>query len=306
MQIKLTFNKPAYKMFFEGEECSHLRLRIDNGVAMFQPTNAEAEDTAPLSFRSRGGVEAEIDGRLSDLVVSALNNPQGYPYFLLNRAQGGWIEAKPYGKPGEPPRFQAQIRVWIKDNHNRPMPLHLLQEAKRLDVATFVYEIREAQSVVAEYDREKKAGRPPAEVTEARDKLRLFSEAARDLLPVGEIWKAYGALAQFLGVQPGAAPDDAAMASVNDLPLIASQPSPVPASVAAFMTEPQSTVKAVSRKAATAKDDRVKVVPKAVKVDEEAERLAKENAASLGLSLESPGALPNQKKKEVFRGRRRR
>lgn len=294
MQFTLTFNKPAFKMFFEGEEAQGLKIRVQDGMVQFRPVASDqGADTARLEQRERGGLAASIEGDASSTILEHLKNPNGLPYFMLSRAAKGWITATPFEGPGrEPPRFHPQVRVWVK-NSARPLPLHLIHDVRKMDVANFVQELRDAKNLIDKHSQLKKIGRPPAEVTAARDKIKLFADVARDVLPLTGLWRAYLALGRYLGanpivpshfdlsddeLNPFGPPDEAheeekpepKRTAAKSLPKVAA-PEPAP--------EPAKR----GRKPRNKDDDAVTVVTSKPKVDAEAERLASEAQAKLGL-----------------------
>lgn len=288
MQFKLTFNKPAFKMFFEGEDSKGLAIRVvDDGQVQFRPVATdEGPDTATISMRGRGGIEASIEGSASDTIMKHLKNPHGYPYFMLNRAPKGWIKATPFDGPGEPPRFQPQVRVWLKDSI-RPLPLHLIHDVKQMDVANFVQELRTAKATIEDYSVKKKVGRPPAEVTEARAKLKLFADVARDVLPLNGLWKAYISLGRYLGATP-VVPNGLDIDN-DDIELLLDDEMAAPAVPA--LPAPAAK-KGRPRKV---EDDKVVVSSRKKAADPETERLVKSASAKLGLAEDTKYMPPKKK-----------
>ena len=283
MEFTLTFNKPAYKMFFEGEEATGLKIRVQDGIVQFRPVDSDEEDgsdTASLSMRERGGVAAVIEGTASDTIFSHLKNPHGLPYFLLSRAPKGWITATPFEGPGrEPPRFAPQVRVWTKSTA-RPLPLHLIHDMKGMEVANFVQELREAKSIIDDHSKKKKIGRPPADVTAARDKIKLFADVARDILPVNGLWRAYLMLGRYLGANPQVPPqiNSAGGLTAEDMNPFGHDEE---ADDSDFLDlAPAPVNRGRKRKG---EDDEVTVVSRKPQPDAEAERLASEAQAKLGL-----------------------
>ena len=98
------------RQFIEGDDNTNLRIKLEDGVVMFQPTTMRSEDTAPLNPRTRGGFEAFIDGDAAQEVLKNLSNPHG-PFYILHPSKG-WAVATPFAGSGAPPKFEAHVRVW--------------------------------------------------------------------------------------------------------------------------------------------------------------------------------------------------
>lgn len=114
--FKITFNKPAVKMFFQGEDAHGIKIKVENGNILFKPCGEDQAndlDVVPIMDKVRGGAEAKIEGSRSGELLALLTNPLGNPYYLLNRASGGWMEAVPHTGPRyAPERWEPHIRVW--------------------------------------------------------------------------------------------------------------------------------------------------------------------------------------------------
>lgn len=201
MLFKLTFNKPAYSMFFQGEDAKGVRIRVQEGVALFKPVQSlEGTDIAPIQERNRGGIEAMIEGHMSETILNALKNPNGNPFFMLERAPKGWFYARPFdGSKREPSRFQAQVRVWSRDAV-RPLSTQVVHDLQGMGSTEFLKEVVNAKSIIDGYDSMKKPGRPPKEVSDARDLIKVFEDVARQVLPLDDIRHANRLINRFLGV----------------------------------------------------------------------------------------------------------
>lgn len=201
MQFKLSFNKPAYEMFFAGEAAAGVQIRVTpEGAVHFHPSpDQEGEDVVPIQDRSRGGIEAVVDGPLTELILKHMRNPHGNPFFMISRVPGGWMEAKPYDGVGDPPRFKPQLRVWTR---SEPNPNEVFaKEGSSPDMPSFMDEIRAAKAAIEEYAQLKKVGRPPVEISVARRKIRAFEIFAQEILSFDKVWDAYRKLGDYLGVE---------------------------------------------------------------------------------------------------------
>ncbi|RYD66043.1 MAG: hypothetical protein EOP83_05990 [Verrucomicrobiaceae bacterium] len=113
--FKITFNKPAFKMFFAGEDAEGLMIKTEGRSVFFKPVPhiGDQPGIAPLTEKVRGGAQTIIEGSEEGKLFSLLKNPMGNPYFTLRRAPGGWMEAVPHnGRRHFPERWEPHIRVW--------------------------------------------------------------------------------------------------------------------------------------------------------------------------------------------------
>ena len=170
--LKLTFNKPATKAFFEGIDACGIQVEFVDGSVMFKPVNQEAgEKVVRITQRSRGGTEALVEGSLAADLYAVRPDPH-QPYFVLSRVSG-WIVAAPYvGTKQEPPRFEPHVRVWIKGEVKPPSDA-LIAAVQNMSQGQLFAAIREAEYLVARYDAQTKPGRPPREISQARELLQV-------------------------------------------------------------------------------------------------------------------------------------
>lgn len=207
--FKITFNKPAFRAFFEGESVAGLRIRIEKDAVFFRPAETvSGSDVVPVTERTRGGIEAHIEGSMAETLLKLLNPKQGNPFFLLRRSKA-WIEAFEYtGKSYEPPKFEPHARVWVKDAREL-----INRVPETMDLSRFMNEVREAKSLVDSHDPERRGGRPSREVLEARALLRSFAELAREVLPFQTIVEAHEMIGRFLAMEDIAKPEARAQRS---------------------------------------------------------------------------------------------
>lgn len=211
--FKITFNKPAYRTFFEGEDMAGMRIRIDKDTVFFRPVvSVTGDDVVPVSERTRGGVEVVIEGTMADTLLRLLRPRADNPFFLLRRAAKNWIEAVEYtGKSYEPPKYEPHARVWSKETRGAARATEPVRFEQVMD------DVRAAKAMVDRYDADRRGGRPPREVNEARALLHLFAETAREVLPFRALAKAHALLGQFLGLGEIGKPDRASVAVTDGL-----------------------------------------------------------------------------------------
>jgi hypothetical protein len=117
--FKMTFNKPAVKMFFLGEDAVGIRIKVEGNAVFFKPVHkigGDDSDVVEITDKRRGGAEATIEGSQAGHLLSLLTNPLGNPYYILQRRTGGWMEAVPHaGKGYAPERWEAHIRIWPRE-----------------------------------------------------------------------------------------------------------------------------------------------------------------------------------------------
>lgn len=194
--FKITFNKPAFRTFFQGDGVTGIRVRIIDNRVLFRPVlTPTGEDIVPIAERTRGGVEITINGDQADHVLRLLQPKIETPFYLLRRTEKNWIEVVKYtGKGHEPPKYEPHARIWLKD---------MRCEAPCAEAADFDFhmnEVRKAKNIVDKYVEERRTGRPPREVIEAKMLLNTFAETAREVLPLADLYQCYEILGNFLGI----------------------------------------------------------------------------------------------------------
>jgi hypothetical protein len=126
MPFLITFNKPAGDMFFEGENVRGVKIEITDYGCRFLPVAKDHGDRiVPVDKRLRGGYQTNlIEGSNSESLFAALTNPNGYPFFIITRGKGNYMEARPWDGPKklpaqgakpEPDRFSPHLRIWVKE-----------------------------------------------------------------------------------------------------------------------------------------------------------------------------------------------
>lgn len=192
-RFKLTFNKPAVRQFLEGDD-KGLRIRVDNGVVMFKTSKSVVADAAPLEQRTRGGIEAIVEGESAASVLENLNNPAG-PFYVLKRRENGWVAAEPYGGADAPPKFEPHVRVWTAREKTAEKPVKKKAKVgRRVKVSAaptieqgvdtpYLDKVRSAYGKLSEAAR---PGRPSNEERqgrmEARDIVASFEATAKELM----------------------------------------------------------------------------------------------------------------------------
>lgn len=176
-KLRLTFNKPTVKPFVEGDEAVGFRIGIKDGAVQFLPvSDLDSDDVLPISFRSRGGAEATIEGDDISEIVEALDNPHS-PFFTLTRVKGGWLEATPWTKSTPPPKFEPHVRLWF------PRDQQPKRAAAETSFAEFAKMVTDAQKTIEKFSKVRKAGRPPREVAEAKAIIDQFRNLVSQVQP---------------------------------------------------------------------------------------------------------------------------
>lgn len=183
MTFRLTFNKPTIARNFEGEKVVAVRVKIENGIAMFLPaTEQSSKDVLPITVRERGGGEAFVEGTKADELRAALTNPAG-PFFTLHRREGGWMAAVPWPRDTAPPKPEPHLRTWQPDG--RAAAQAKMPEVNADTLAGFLNMVAESRELVRDFESNKRPGRPPLEIVEARANLALFDRLSHDSLTAG-------------------------------------------------------------------------------------------------------------------------
>lgn len=121
-RIKITLNAPAKAQFFDSVagEITGIRINIIDKQVFIRPTTELEKQADPNNIvesqdRERGGAQAFLEGSRVKELLTALYNPTGLPYFLLNRVENGWIQCVPFlgsGTNPQPGRFVPHLRIW--------------------------------------------------------------------------------------------------------------------------------------------------------------------------------------------------
>lgn len=185
MSYKLTFNRPAVRQFIEGAEHQGLRIRVNDGMVQFMPSETIDSGTANLEPRTRGGFESVIEGNEADNILKSLRNPHG-PFFILKRVDKDWVQAEPWTGKGDPPKFEPHVRVW---HASQPKPKAKSPAASKRTTSTvkviadqpvdIAERVRWAYSRVGE---DRRPGRPSREYMEARAVVQSFETAALEFM----------------------------------------------------------------------------------------------------------------------------
>ncbi len=180
MTFRLTFNKPTISRNFDGEKVVAVRVKIEDGVAMFLPvTDKTAKDTLPIAVRERGGGESFVEGTKAEELRAALHNPDG-PFFTLHRREGGWLAAMPWPRDSAPPKPEPHLRTWQPDSRSASQSKQ--PEVNAESLSGFLNMVTEARDLVTNFETNKRPGRPPREIVEARESLALFDRLSHEVL----------------------------------------------------------------------------------------------------------------------------
>lgn len=203
---RLTFNKPAVAQLLhtdDGEQADGLKVRIEDGKVSFLPVHGSKEgDVLRIETRSRGGVEAAVEGTMADDLIRALANDDG-PFSILHRQAGGWLAPTPHPSGEAPSKFVPHVRVW-QSGVVRPKRAKAAKATRRktgkqesgLNIVQMFDQLIQARQTVVAFDRDKRRGQPPRAVREAREALSAFESMVTDFLP--EISEAHSILGKIV------------------------------------------------------------------------------------------------------------
>lgn len=171
MTFRLTFNKPMISLNFGGEQEAAVRIKIEDGIVSFLPVmDASSPDALPISVRTRGGGEAYVEGNKATELRAALTNEVS-PFFTLQRQEGGWLVAVPWMRDVPPPKPVPHVRGWTPTEGAEALTKDVDFNNEALD--GFVSLVQNARQTMAMFAEEKRPGRPPKEIVEARSTLAL-------------------------------------------------------------------------------------------------------------------------------------
>ena len=183
MSFRLTFNKPTIAHYFgHGENACSVRVKIENGSAFFMPITGPApttRDILPITLRVRGGGESFVEGSRAAELKNALTNDVSN-YFTFQRQPNGWLMAKPWTGAQAPNRAIPHVRGWMPSVEAGAVskPVSIDHDAFESMVAF----LREARKLLVVYDgKERRAGRPPKEIAQARETIALFEAVVKEI-----------------------------------------------------------------------------------------------------------------------------
>lgn len=186
-RYRLTFNKPAVVQLLQtanGEEADGIKVRLEDGKLSFLPVcDSDENDVLLLEHRSRGGMEAMVEGTLSKELIAALSHDAG-PFSVLTRRAGGWIVPVPHPEEQAPPKFVPHVRVWDNIVVEKAAPKAKKADKTNGSLHHMIDELHQARQVVAAFDlKAPRRGATPKKVREARALLTSFEGMVADLLP---------------------------------------------------------------------------------------------------------------------------
>ena len=179
--IRLTFNHPAMRTYFSDDTVG-VRVRFDGrNTVLFKPTvNTDAVDSLKLVARGGRGKQIVLTGEMSETLLAALtanNDTDAYPYFVLKTDKNGWFRLE-HHSDDEAPRLIPHVRLWIpRDGHYTPPPTSAELPADfGVMLATFTTSVRQADTLIRDHAAQRKVGRPPVEVQQAKDFITSFTQ----------------------------------------------------------------------------------------------------------------------------------
>lgn len=193
--LKITFNKPAVRQFFEIEGARGVRLRVEGDDVLFQTVkDLRQKDALKLEERTRGGFEVTLAEGNAEAVLATLRaGKPRTPFYLFRRNDDGWYRLVPYvpnRKTNDmaPPKFDPHLRVWTKEPFVVPdIPEVVAPSAPTVAPVApppnpTLDEIREAFDLLHRSASGPSAV-PSQDVMRAREMVAAFETTARDLLP---------------------------------------------------------------------------------------------------------------------------
>jgi hypothetical protein len=182
MSFDITFNAPAARAFFEGAD--GVRITVEGGAPCFLPVSSfrDHRDALPLERRPRGGLQGHVEGKKTEVLLSALVEASrpGRPYFLLSKRGDGWLELRHLDRDGEPARHLPHMRFWPPAATGDAVDG--ISSAARADLS-YAATILHSAKVVEAWRRKRQPGRPPQDVEEAQKVMAAFIALVKDVRP---------------------------------------------------------------------------------------------------------------------------
>jgi hypothetical protein len=189
---RLTFNFPALRYFFSEEGVVGIRIKVSENTVYIRPswTATSLPGVSPtLEMVARGnrGKQVIIDDE-DVLTALAINGIEEYPYFVLKQDKQGWIRLDHHADE-EAPRTIPHVRLWTERDAETAREIATPKEVSMPETAedfgtmitTFVGAIQESHSIVVRHLTQRRVGRPPMRVQQAKSVLTTFERIYRNL-----------------------------------------------------------------------------------------------------------------------------
>lgn len=191
---RLTFNFPALRYFFSEEGVIGIRIKVSDNTVFIKPSWSApnlpgVSPTLEMVARGNRGKQVIID---DENVLSSLmaNGTEEYPYFILKQDRQGWIRLD-HHTDDEAPRTIPHVRLWTERDAEtareisipKDVPVSIPETAEDFGamVTTFVGAIKESHSIVVHHSTQRRVGRPPMRVQQAKSVLTTFERLRRNI-----------------------------------------------------------------------------------------------------------------------------
>jgi hypothetical protein len=185
---RLTFNFPAIRYFFSEEGVVGIRVKVSDNKVFIKPSWSApslpgVSPTLEMVARGNRGKQVIIkdENVLSSLMV---NGTDEYPYFVLKQDKQGWIRLDHHAED-EAPKTIPHVRLWTERDAETGIPKDVPVPETAEDfgamVKTFVGAIKESHSIVVHHSTQRRVGRPPMRVQQAKFVLTTFARLRRNI-----------------------------------------------------------------------------------------------------------------------------
>jgi hypothetical protein len=180
MDIRLTFNNPALRYFFNNNEIAGVRVKVDNGKVFLKPSRDTSNGA--LAFVARGKLGRQIIITDEEALVAALSSfdIEEYPYFILHQDKQGWIRLDHHASE-DAPRAEPHVRLWSPREREESFGPVVTEDTPDFHtlVKAFASKVEESHSLLI--NRESTVGRPPRSIQRAKSVVTKFERICQDM-----------------------------------------------------------------------------------------------------------------------------
>jgi hypothetical protein len=186
---RLTFNFPALRHYFDNQDKSGVSIKVEGDSVFIKPAWYTGTNSLELVMRGEHGKQILLEGSLADQVIEVLlasGDTTNRPFFVMKSAKGGWIRLEHYNED-DAPKLVPHVRLWTPRTQETAVPRMLLASNVPPDIqpmlTEFVVQISACQEKVRIFESQRRVGRPPRDVMDAKFVLTSFVRLASGIPP---------------------------------------------------------------------------------------------------------------------------
>jgi hypothetical protein len=186
--LRLTFNLPALRNYFANPVKSCVSVKIDGCYTVFiKPVlHTGGLNTFELVRRGEHGRQILLEGDLANQMTEAFfasGDIATHPFFVIKPDKDGWLRLEHHTQE-EAPKLVPHVRLWMSKIEIVEPRLRIASndptdiQSMLTDFVVYVSECRERVRV---FETQRRAGRPPRNIMEAKFVITSFVSMARSI-----------------------------------------------------------------------------------------------------------------------------